>query len=516
MLFNSHQFIFIFLPSLIFSVWIARKLGKAAATLVLVVASLFFYAQWEPVFIVLLCASIVVNYMIGTRLYDSQSLFHLWIGVTLNLIAIAYFKYRYFLAAMVVPGFDAASHGAMIAIPLGISFFTFQQISFLVDCRRNAVKPGGLLEYAFYVSFFPQLVAGPIVRFSEVVNQFTRSSAFQVKFDNASIGLTMFVIGLFKKAVIADQMALIANPVFEIAETNASVSFAEAWVGVLAYTLQIYFDFSGYSDMALGLGRIFGIRLPLNFNSPYKAASIIDFWRQWHITLSRFLRDYLYFPLGGNRHGKMRRYGNLMVVMLLGGLWHGAGWNFVLWGGLHGLALTVNHLYQAVRGEPGRSRRTASGFVCGWLATFLVVVVGWVLFRSQTLGGAANIYQGMMGLDDRLVLPDAALGPLGAMGLWLQSIGVAFEAWGADRAAVNGKHVLWIVGGFVICLLFPNTQTWMNRYQPAIEPNRHGLARIPRILAWRPTIAWSAVTVAIFLYATFSAGDTSEFIYWQF
>lgn len=516
MLFNSHQFILLFLPALLISFWMLRKIGRNAGIIALVAASLIFYAQWEPVFVLLLAFSIFINFIIGTKIYDSRSISLLWAGILVNLFLIAYFKYRFFLSGIVNPDFNVAAHSALLIIPLGISFFTFQQISFLVDCRRQDVKPTSFLEYAFYVSFFPQLIAGPIVRFSEVVNQFKSSTAFRLRYDNFSVGITLFSVGLFKKVVIADQMAAFANPVFEIAETGAVLSFAEAWTGVLAYTFQIYFDFSAYSDMAIGLSRIFGIRLPLNFNSPYKSTSIIEFWRRWHITLSRFLKDYLYIPLGGGRQGKSRRYANLMIVMLLGGLWHGSDWTFVLWGGLHGGYLIVNHLFRKMQNKGIGCKETVVRKLLGWAITFLAIVVAWVLFRANTLSGAENIYQGMLGLDGRLILPQSLYDVLGSVAPILQSAGFEFEVWSVARAPVEATQILWISAAMFICLFVPNTQVWMKRYRPVVHMGRENMERIHRILAWRPTMAWSLVVVSIFLIALFSAGDTSEFIYWQF
>jgi len=263
-------------------------------------------------------------------------------------------------------------------LPLGISFFTFQKIALLADAYEGKIQSLNFLDYALFVLFFPQLIAGPIVHHSEAMSQFQTRGPVQASV--IAMGLTIFAIGLANKVLLADSLAVYATPQFDAAAAGAPLSFLAAWSGALAYTLQLYFDFSGYTDMAIGAALLFGVRLPLNFNSPYKARNIIDFWRRWHMTLSRFLRDYLYIPLGGNRHGKLSRYLNLFITMLFGGLWHGAGWTFIFWGALHGFYLAINHGWEALLARfgagdvnPGGARRLGAQVV-----TFLAVVVGWV------------------------------------------------------------------------------------------------------------------------------------------
>ena len=286
-------------------------------------------------------------------------------------------------------------------LPLGISFFTFQKIAYLVDAYRGEVRAGGFLSFALFVTFFPQLIAGPIVHHSEVIPQFGQKSTYRPNLDNLSMGIGIFVLGLAKKTVLADSIATYATPVFRAAQAGADPTLFEAWGGALAYTFQLYFDFSGYSDMAIGLALMFNIRLPINFNSPYKATNIIDFWRRWHITLSRFLRDYLYIPLGGNRHGVARRYANLMLTMLLGGLWHGAGWTFIVWGGLHGIFLVINHFWHAlgVGSATTSGARPGSDGSAARTITFLAVMVAWVFFRAEDFDAATRILAGMAGLN---------------------------------------------------------------------------------------------------------------------
>ncbi|MFT5192613.1 MAG: alginate O-acetyltransferase complex protein AlgI, partial [Verrucomicrobiales bacterium] len=354
MLFNSLEFIIFFAPAVILIYALLKRWQRAdLAELWLILSSFFFYAWWQPRYLPLLLGSIGVNYLIGRafRRTDGsgarKSL--LVLGVTANLGLLGYFKYAGFLTTSMrgvgmgwVPSVD-------VILPLAISFFTFQQIAYVVDCYRGKVNELSLRSYSLFVSFFPQLIAGPIVHHSEISPQFERNRTRGLRMEDVGIGLIIFCMGLGKKVLIADQLALAATPVFAAADAGGTVTFVEGWCAALSYSLQLYFDFSGYCDMATGVARCVGIVLPMNFNSPYKARNVIEFWRRWHITLSRFLRDYLYIPLGGNRKGSLRRHANLMITMLLGGLWHGAGWNFMVWGGLHGLALTVNHGWQQVR-----------------------------------------------------------------------------------------------------------------------------------------------------------------------
>jgi alginate O-acetyltransferase complex protein AlgI len=333
MLFNSYTFIFIFLPiTLLVFFSIGGKGHHRIAIAWLVAASLFFYGWWNPAYLSLILGSILFNYAVGVALSNLQaqsSASHLTkkiilsFGILVNLFLLAYFKYANFFVDNLNSLSGSNFHLQTIILPLAISFFTFQQITYLVDAYKGETREYNFLHYCLFVTFFPQLIAGPIVHHREMLPQFVKNTIYKFNHQHLAIGLTIFFIGLFKKVVLADGVAVYATPVFEAAEQGVMLTFFEAWAGALAYTFQLYFDFSGYSDMAIGIARMFGIRLPLNFNSPYKSVNIIEFWRRWHITLSRFLRDYLYIPLGGNRKGKFRRYINLMITMLLGGLWHG-------------------------------------------------------------------------------------------------------------------------------------------------------------------------------------------------
>src|SRR5580698_7168831 len=335
-------------------------------------AALFFYGAWRPVYLVLLLASVAVNFGLGLRMEDPLRRRRIGtLGVALNLALLCYFKYTNFLFDSLTTLTGTPLPFVNVILPLGISFFTFQQIAYLVDVMRGARVERDIVSYTLFVSFFPHLIAGPLVHHAEMIPQFKRGRTGRSSV-LAARGLAIFAAGLFKKVVIADNLAQFVSPVFAHLDAGGGVSTPWAWLATSAYTLQIYFDSSGYSDMAVGLALLFGIRLPVNFRSPYKATSIVDFWRRWHITLSRFLRDYLYIPLGGNRLGEIRRYLNLLVTMLLGGLWHGAGWNFLIWGGLHGFYLCINHLWQAWRG----ARASESGLFAkgiSWAITFAAV-----------------------------------------------------------------------------------------------------------------------------------------------
>lgn len=401
MLFNSYEFILVFLPiSFFVYFWLNSSRLIVAAKAWLVLCSLFFYSWWNVSYLPLILSSMVVNYALGTSLGrgDISSINAndtnfkrkisrktiLITGLIFNVGLLAYFKYADFFVQNlnhVGAGFELPN----IVLPLAISFFTFQQIAYLVDSYREETKEYDFLNYALFVTFFPQLIAGPIVHHKEMMPQFASKWNLVKRYKNISLGIFIFSMGLFKKVVIADTFAKWATPGFESSE---SLNFVEAWVTSLSYTFQLYFDFSGYTDMAIGVALLFNIRLPINFNSPYKALDIQDFWRRWHITLSRFLRDYIYIPLGGSRKGPNRTLVNLMATFLLGGLWHGASWMFVIWGALHGSALIVHRLWASL----GIKLPT---FI-SWLITFNFVNFAWVFFRAENIDSAKNIIFGMM------------------------------------------------------------------------------------------------------------------------
>ena len=429
MLFNSIEFIFVFLPVVLLVFYMIGSYGNHRIAISwLVGASLFFYGWWNPAYLGLILASILFNYAMGAALVSRNDRPHapylLALGVACNLAILAYYKYANFFVDNLNMLSGSSYHLETIILPLAISFFTFQQITFLVDASRGETREYNFLHYSLFVTFFPQLIAGPIVHHREMLPQFAKDSIYRVNQSNLAIGIAIFLLGLFKKVVLADGVAAYATPVFAAAESGEIITFFEAWAGALAYTFQLYFDFSGYSDMAIGIARMFNIRLPVNFNSPYKAVNIIEFWRRWHMTLSRFLRDYLYFPLGGNRKGQPRRYVNLMVTMLLGGLWHGAGWTFVAWGFMHGLFLVINHAWHGLRrlfrSEPGSLGLPGRGVA--WLVTFLSVVVSWVMFRAESFESATVILQGMAGMNG-FVLPAQIAAIIPGLGRLVETVG---------------------------------------------------------------------------------------------
>ena len=366
MLFSSIAFVIFFLPLVLVAFALVQRVSYRLSLVLLLAASLFFYGYHVPAYIALLLGSIAWNFAFGRALRARPSKPLLGLAVAGNLALLGYYKYAGFSVATLAVITGQELNLPAIVLPLAISFFTFQQIAYLVDSYRGKTLQDSLLTYALFVSFFPQLIAGPIVKQQQVMGDIN-TGRLKITAEGFAAGLTIFCFGLFKKVILADHFAGLADASFDAVAAGAEVSGETAWLGLLAYALQIYFDFSAYSDMAIGIGRIFGLTLPVNFNSPYKARSIIDFWHRWHMTLSAFLRDYLYFPLGGNRHGPLRRHLNLMAVMLLGGLWHGADWAFVLWGGLHGLYLMANHGYRKLAagaaswGEASPSSRRSAG-----------------------------------------------------------------------------------------------------------------------------------------------------------
>lgn len=396
MLFSTTEFLFVFLPITVAGfAFCAATFSLRAGTVWLTAASLFFYAYWDVSLLPLIVLSILVNFAFGKLLFVNRSKALLAAGLCFNLGLLGYFKYAGFFVNNVEALLGVEITELKIVLPLAISFFTFQQVAYLVDVyKRRAIEPD-FLNFCLFVSFFPQLISGPIVHHSEMMPQFRDSARSWLSRKLVPVALAFIAIGLYKKVVLANGLSPIADNVFLTAETGVPL-FWDAWIGALAYTFQIYFDFSGYTDMAIGIALLFGIRLPMNFNSPYKATNIIDFWRRWHMTLSRFIRDYIYIPLGGSRNGKSRRYINLMLAMLIGGFWHGAGWTFIIWGGLHGVYLIVNHGWRRF----GPTRRRDSSSISRWtgrILTFFAVVVAWVFFRATDVDSALNILAGMAG-----------------------------------------------------------------------------------------------------------------------
>ena len=529
MLFNSYEFIFLFLPlTLLGFHWIGKQGHHRSAIAWLVSASLFFYGWWNPAYLFLILFSILFNYGMGALIKgatnSSQMKTLLILGITINIGLLGYYKYANFF----IESLNAIASTELvlnkIILPLAISFFTFQQITYLVDVYRGGAIEHSFLHYCLFVTFFPQLIAGPIVHHKEMLPQFVRNSVYRLRAKHLAVGFSIFAIGLFKKVGLADRVGITATNVFEAAESGLTLTLFEAWAGALAYSLQLYFDFSGYSDMAIGLARMFSIRLPLNFNSPYKATSIISFWRRWHITLSRFLRDYLYTPLGGNHKGEPRRMLNLMITMLLGGLWHGAAWTFVIWGGLHGIFLTINHGWHKIKRKVFNTQRKPSqaGRLMGWTITMIVVVIAWVPFRAASIEGARNLLASMMGANG-LALSGRLTGKLGGAELWLIEHGVVFSGMFQNNVvggSIKGGYlieILWIIFLLLAVTLLPNTQQLLRRYRPAFETYKNEIPRLRlRWLEWRPTIPWALFITGIYIFSVLSLAQVSEFLYFQF
>lgn len=478
MLFNSYQFIFLFLPVALAGYFVAGRFGNLAPVIWLALASLVFYSVSNWQFVALLLASIVFNYLIGLllisgRLRPALRFAALTAGVAGDLAVLGYFKYAGFLAANLDAIFSTGL-ALNVLLPVGISFYTFTQIAFLVDAYRGNVARYALPHYELFVTYFPHLIAGPILHHRDMIPQFERAESKRPDPHLILCGLIIFAIGLFKKTCLADGI----QPLVSLAFGPDAPTFDQAWLGALAYTFQLYFDFSGYSDMAIGISLMFGIFLPLNFNSPYKAQNIIDFWRRWHMTLSQFLRDYLYIPLGGNRHGSVLRYVNLGITMLLGGLWHGAAWTFVIWGALHGAYLCINHAWN--RFGPAvapRYQRVAN--IAAFIVTFIAVVIAWVFFRADSLSTAIYV-----------------------LGRMADPTTIAF-----GRLEIAQTVFIMVYAG--IAWFGPNTQEIMG-----YDHSKRTVGR--ELSAWQMRPLFIYVTAAVLAFGILGIQQHSEFIYFRF
>jgi alginate O-acetyltransferase complex protein AlgI len=467
MLFNSYAFIFAFLPlTLVVYFSLCRARLAPAARVWLVVASLFYYSYADVRYLPLLIGSVVFNYAIGRSLWTMRNRGILALGIAVDLLLLGYFKYtNFFLDNLSLLGLHTGFH--RLAMPLGISFFTFTQIAFLVDAYRGEGVRTGVVGYGLFVTIFTDIFAGPILRQKSMLPQLADGKRFAFNAENLARGLTLFSAGLFKKVVIADYLVKWVTPVFE----NASAAnFAESWTGALAYTFQLYFDFSGYSEMAMGAALMFNLDIPLNFNSPYKSGSIIEFWRRWHMTLSFFLRDYLYIPLGGSRRGHFRKMLNLLITMFLGGLWHGAGWTFVLWGTLHGFYLVLNHTWRKLGFATTLEKFKSVSFM-GWAATFAAVTAAWVFFRARTIADGFSMVSAMAGA---------------------KGLGMGFSLIQGERK----EALLILAGALLFVRLAPNVHDLMRKFKPG----------------WR----WAVVTGTLLAMDILSLTRVSEFLYFQF
>lgn len=438
MLFSAVDFLFVFLPLTLGAFLALRRFaGVMAALGFLTLASVVFYGVWKPEYVPLLLGSVVANYGVSRLLGPGRRRNRLALaaGVAGNLGLLFWFKYASFVSVQLHAAGVLDSALAPKVLPLAISFFTFQQIAYLVDVSRGQAMRVSLLKHLLFVSFFPHLIAGPITHPATILPQL---DSLEPTWTRTALGVFVFAVGLAKKVAIADPLGRFVDPSFANPEALAQVN---AWAAVAAYTFQLYFDFSGYSDMAVGLGLLFGIQLPWNFYSPYKARSIAEFWRHWHVTLSDFLKNYLFIPLGGSRRGLGRTVLNLLITMLLGGIWHGAGWTFVLWGVLHGTALSINHVWRSLGVQFPRP--------FGRLLTLGVVLAGWVLFRSGSLDTATAIYRRMIGLEGR----------------WM-------DEW--DRGFNLALVYLVIAAG--VAFVAPNTSQLASRFKPSLGWSLFGAA----------------------------------------
>lgn len=510
MLFNSYTFILGFLPLTLALFFLLGRLSRVWAAAWLAVASILFYGYWSPKYIPLLLGSVAFNFLVGRaisrRAGSSGARWLLIVSVAANLILLGFYKYADFFASSV----NAIGHTGLpllhVVLPIGISFFTFTQIAFLADAGKGIVKEYSFVHYLLFVSYFPHLIAGPILHHAEMMPQFASAVPYRLAARNCGIGLTVFTIGLAKKVLIADPFGEVVSPIFAAAHSGVPIRLVAAWVGVLAFTCQIYFDFSGYSDMAIGISKLFGIDLPINFASPYKSTSIIQFWQRWHMTLSRFLRDYLYFPLGGNRKGKPRRYANLITTMMLGGLWHGANYTFLVWGGLHGCYLMTNHAWRSV---VRRRRSFFLGPLISGTATFLAVSVAWAFFRAEDLPSAFNIVMGIGGFNGIAVHEGTSAFWQGFEHVFRQAVVVpegAFQhipvPWGRVHLAVG------FLGAAVLLFAMPSTQQIAQRAD-AIGSSRKLPSRFQRFAI--PCAA------GVLLVATLSQMQkVSAFLYFRF
>jgi alginate O-acetyltransferase complex protein AlgI len=515
MLFSTYSFLLFFLPIVLAGYFLLGRIHWRCATAWLTASSLVFYAWWKPEpdqpwspwFLILVILSCGGNFLCGNAIAKTNSLgvrrLLVTAGVTANLSLLLYYKYLGIFAVWSRAASGWPEQIPHLVMPLAVSFFTFLQIAFLVDVFRGDKTGYSFWDYLLFVTFFPHLVAGPLVHHRELIGQFKpRITRFKPRY--FAIGLTLLALGLFKKVIVADNLAETATPIFSFAaEGTRMLTMGEAWVGALAYTFQIYFDFSGYSDMAIGLSYLFGLKLPLNFESPYKATSIIDFWRRWHMTLSRFLRDYLYIPLGGNRKGPSRRYVNLMITMLLGGLWHGAGITFVLWGALHGLYLCINNAWLALRAKMGWRPLPRIAAV---LLTFIAVVFAWVPFRAgnyelASQGNARLAWETTAGFYQSMVVPQD--GPL-------------WTPLSEDSIMKAKRAVRPLIYAVLIAFLFPNTRQFLGRFSPHFRTARDPGSAPARWWNWRPVPLAAVFVFILLVIVTLEIDRGGEFIYFQF
>jgi len=539
MLFNSYIFIFVFMPATVAGYFVFGRLSRDWALGWLIVASIFFYAWWNPLNVLIMTPSVLINYVLArllVRLSDEDNPHPAarWVlaaGLVFNILFLGYFKYINFLRSSVNDVLGTDFILTAVILPLGISFITFQKIAFLFDVHGGRVKSFTFRDYALFVLFFPQLVAGPIVHYREIVPQFQASDG-RLRQGDFAIGLTLFVMGLFKKVVLADSIGPLVTPIYEQAAAGVPISFFLAWMAALGFTLQIYFDFSGYSDMALGLARMFGFRLPQNFNSPLRASSIVEFWLRWHMTLTRFLTAYVYNPLSlrltrkrlaSGQRGLSGRNTSLaafitlllfptMLTMLLSGVWHGAGYTFVIWGLLHGAFLSANHAWRFVapRFWPKSVPYDRVMTPVGHVLTIVLVAISMVFFRAPTMSGALDIFGGLFGLNG-FALPRALYEMLGSG--WLQNLGWTVVVWESEDFVKLAALIVALLG---VALFLPNTQEILAKHEPAHGFKGGTPGSTSLNVEWSPSLLWAGGIALAAVIAVFQLSGPSEFLYWQF
>jgi D-alanyl-lipoteichoic acid acyltransferase DltB (MBOAT superfamily) len=517
MLFNSYVFIFAFLPAVFIAHRFVSRRSSRAAVILLAAASVVFYGWWDIGNVPIILVSMSFNFAAGAvllRTKGARGHAVLAAAILANLALLGYFKYFDFLLSVAQ---GRAFLPSVHHIPLGISFFTFTQIAYLVDTHQGKAEERDPLAYALFVTWFPHLLAGPLLHHKEMMPQFGAERPLLDRRAMAAAGFTLFCLGLAKKVLLADSVGWYVAPTnalspFTKAASGIDIPFVEAWAGALAYTCQLYFDFSAYSDMAIGCSAMFGIRLPLNFASPYKAATITEFWRRWHMTLSRFLRDYVYIPLGGNRRFTLL---NVWTTMVVGGVWHGAGWTFFFWGVLHGTAIVVHRVWTKVRAMTALGRIPSSGATRfgAHALTFLVVVVGWVLFRADTMDAATIMLRGMVGLNGfSLSTEDAKW--LGALAPLASDAGLVF----VERAAQPvGPMLGWAFALLAIAFFAPNTQQMLADHPIWLEMKGYpSPAPAPRLLRVRLGVVWGCVVGLLLVVSVLGLARPTQFLYFQF
>ena len=540
MLFNSTEFIFAFLPITLAAFYLLGTMSRTWALGWLIIASVFFYAWWNPINVLIIAPSLAANYLFARAIQHfaadpkkaalRRTL--LIAGIAFNILFLGYFKYLNFAKASLNDIAGTEFVIVSVVLPLGISFITFQKIAFLIDVHARRIESFTFQQFCLFVMFFPQLIAGPIVHFREMMPQFQSNKA---RFDAVGLaaGLTLFLLGLFKKVVLADGIAAHVAPIYESAAAGETISLLAAWAAAVGFTLQIYFDFSGYSEMALGIARCFGIRLPVNFDSPLKASSIIDFWLRWHITLTRFLTAYIYNPLalwltrrraaaGLPLLGRTVTAGAFLqllalptlATMLISGVWHGAGYLYILWGLLHGVYLVINHAWRFAARKlwPNKARYSRIMGPVGFVLTFVAVAFAMVLFRATSVDAALELLAGMVGING-VSLPRGLVEPLGVAAL-LEPF-VTLEEGGTTSFLLTN---LWIAGLLFVALLLPNVIQFMARFEPALDSaERPGHTKpLTGMLAWRPTFAWALAVSILAGASALRLTAESEFLYWQF